>query len=319
MDLLLHLRYFRTVAEEQHFGRAAERLRMAQPSLSQRIQRLEHELGVRLLDRTSRGTTLTPAGRLVLAEAEHLLTAADRLTTAVARVRSGQAGTLRAAVPPRLGAAAVGALLITYRDRSPGGDLDLRELTSTQQTAELTAGTLDVGVVRHPCPAPGLAFGPLLHQPLGVLLPDTDPLATHTDIPAAALTGRDLVLFPRAEAPALHDETLTACARHGCTPATVHEAAAPDFTRGLVLSGGAVALQPRSPAEPGTIWRPLRDNPVTWRTSTAWPQGRDGPAVRLFAGTAHETLRDHAGMISDTPAGASSRVLFPRPASEFPL
>ncbi|MEU9862752.1 LysR substrate-binding domain-containing protein [Streptomyces sp. NPDC047971] len=319
MDLLLHLRYFRTVAEEQHFGRAAERLHLAQPSLSQRIRRLEHELGVRLLDRTSRGTTLTPAGRLVLTEAEHLLTAADRLTTAVARLRDGRAGTLRAAVPPRLGAAAVGALLITYRDRSPGAPLDLRELPTTEQTAELTAGTLDVGVVRHPCPAPGLTFGPLLHQPLGVLLPDTDPLATLTDIPTAALTGRDLVLFPRAEAPALHDETLTTCARHGCTPATVHEATGPDLTRGLVLSGDAVSLEPRTPTEPGTVWRPLRDNPVTWRTSAAWPEGRDQPAVRLFADTAHQTLRDHADMTTDTPTGAAARIVFPRPASEFPL
>ncbi|WP_137988901.1 LysR family transcriptional regulator [Streptomyces vilmorinianum] len=315
MDLLLHLRYFRTVAEEQHFGRAAERLRMAQPSLSQRIQRLERELGVRLLDRSSRGTTLTPAGRLVLAEAEHLLAAADRLSATVARVHSGRAGTLRAAVPPRLGGAAVGALLIAFRERSPGGDLDLRELSTAEQTAELAAGTLDAGIVRHPCPAPGLAFGPVLHQPLGVLLAATDPLAALPEVPTAALTGRDLVLFPRTEAPALHDETLTACARHGCTPGTVHEATGPDFTRGLVLSGGAIALEPHAPSEPGTVWRPLRGTPVTWRTSAAWPSGRDGPAVRLFAETAHETLRDHAGMLT----APSARIVHPRPASEFPL
>ncbi|WP_189602392.1 LysR family transcriptional regulator [Streptomyces lateritius] len=315
MDLLLHLRYFRTVAEEEHFGRAAERLRMAQPSLSQRIQRLERELGVRLLDRSSRGATLTPAGRLVLTEAEHLLTAADRLTAAVARVHKGEAGTLRAAVPPRLGGAAVGALLIAFRERSPGGDLDLRELPTARQAAELTAGTLDAGIVRHPCPAPGLTFGPVLHQPLGVLLATTDPLASLPEIPTAALTGRDLVLFPRAEAPALHDETLTACARHGCTPADVLEATGPDFVHGLVLSGGAAALVPHSPPEPGTVWRPLRGNPVTWRTSAAWPQGRDGPAVRLFADTAHETLRTHAGMLT----APSTRMVFPRPASEFPL
>ncbi|QGZ49335.1 LysR family transcriptional regulator [Streptomyces sp. QHH-9511] len=315
MDLLLHLRYFRTVAEEEHFGRAAERLRMAQPSLSQRIQRLERELGVRLLDRSSRGATLTPAGRLVLTEAEHLLTAADRLTAAVARVHKGEAGTLRAAVPPRLGGAAVGALLIAFRERSPGGDLDLRELPTARQAAELTAGTLDAGIVRHPCPAPGLTFGPVLHQPLGVLLATTDLLAPLPEIPTAALTGRDLVLFPRAEAPALHDETLTACARHGCTPADVLEATGPDFVHGLVLSGGAAALVPHAPPEPGTVWRPLRGNPVTWRTSAAWPQGRDGPAVRLFADTAHETLRTHAGMLT----APSTRMVFPRPASEFPL
>lgn len=325
MDLLLHLRYFRTVAEEQHFGRAAARLRMAQPSLSQRIQRLERQLGVRLLDRGPRGAALTPAGRLVLAEAEQLLAAADRLAATVAHVQRGAAGTLRAAVPPRLGATAVAALLTAFRDRSPGGDLELRELTTAQQTAELAAGTLDVGIVRHPCSAPGLRFGPALHQPLGALLAADDPLAALPDphhpaaelpeLPVAVLTGRDLVLFPRAEAPALHAATLTACARHGCTPATVHEAAGPDFTRGLVLSAGAVALVPRTPDEAGTVWRPLRADTVTWRTSTAWPEGGDTPAVRLFADTAHEILRSHAGM---HPA-PSAKMVFPRPASEFPL
>ncbi|MEV6395759.1 LysR family transcriptional regulator [Streptomyces sp. NPDC051907] len=315
MDLLLHLRYFRTVADEAHFGRAAERLRIAQPSLSQRIQRLERELGVRLFDRSSRGAALTPAGRLVLAEANGLLEAADRLGAAVARVQSGEAGTLRAAAPPQLGGAAVAALLTAFRERSPGGELDLRELSTAEQRAELAAGTLDVGLVRHPCPALGLDFGPMLHQPLGALLADGDPLAAHAEIAVSSLTGRDLVLFPRAAAPALHDETLTACARHGCTPAAVHEAAGPDFTRALVLSGGAVALLPRPAPEPGTVWRPLRGTPVTWRTSVAWPQGRDGPAVRLFAEAAYAALLEHAGMLTALPG----RVLFPRPASEFPL
>lgn len=319
MDLLLHLRYFRTVAEEQHFGRAAARLRMAQPSLSQRIQRLERELGVRLLDRGARGATLTPAGRLVLAETDHLLAAADRLAATVARVHSGAAGTLRAAVPPGLGATAVAALLTAFRERSPGATLELRELPTAEQTAELTAGTLDVGIVRHPCPAPGLAFGPTLHQPLGALLaaddPLADPLTGPAELPAAALTGRDLVLFPRAEAPALHDETLTACARHGCTPTAVLAATGPDFTRGLVLSGGAVALVPRTPDEAGTVWRPLHGTTVTWRTSTAWPEGKDSPAVRLFTDTAHTVLREHA----DMRTAPSTRMVFPRPASEFPL
>ncbi|MGW1869619.1 LysR family transcriptional regulator [Streptomyces mauvecolor] len=316
MDLLLHLRYFRTVAEEEHFGRAAERLRVAQPSLSQRIQRLERELGVRLLDRGRTGAALTPAGRLVLAEADTLLDAADRLRTLVGRVQGGAAGTLRAAVPPQLGGATVAALLTAYRERSPGGELDLRELDTADQTAELTAGTLDAGIVRHPCPATGLGFGPQLHQPLGVLLADQDPLAAHPEIDVRELDGRELVLFPRAGAPALHDETLTACARHGCTPSAVREVAGIEFTRALILSGThVVALLPRPAPEPGTTWRPLRANPLTWRTSTAWPAGRDGPAVRLFTEAAHDVLRDTAGLIPTAP----QRRLFPRPASEFPL
>ncbi len=185
MDLLRHLRYFRTVAEEQHFGRTAERLRLAQPSLSQRIQRLERELGVRLFDPGSRGVALTPAGRLVRAEADALLAAADRLDSVVARVRDGAAGTLRAAVPPDLGGPTVAALLTGYQDRSPGSTLDLRGLTTVQQVRELAVGTLEAGVVRHPCPAEGLDFGPLLHQPLGVLLRADDPLAAASRSPTS--------------------------------------------------------------------------------------------------------------------------------------
>lgn len=257
MDLLRHLRYFRAVAEERHFGRAAERLRIAQPSLSQRIRRLERELGVRLFDRGSQGTALTPAGRLVLAEADHVLAAADRLAAAVARIGSGAAGTLRAAVPPHLGPAAVAALITGYRERSPGGELELRELTTTAQARELAAGTLDAGVVRHPCPAPGLAFGPVLHQPLGALLAEADPLASVERLTAADLSGRALVLTPRADDPALYDEVLTACARHGCTPAAVHEASGADFTRALVLSTAPPApAAPVASAAPGAPQAP---------------------------------------------------------------
>ncbi|MFI6582042.1 LysR family transcriptional regulator [Embleya sp. NPDC050493] len=315
MDLLRHLRYFRTVAEEGHVGRAAERLRIAQPSLSQRIQRLERELGVRLFDRNSRGVALTPAGRVVLAEAAELLAAADRLGGAVAGLRGGSTGAIRAAVPPDLGGAAVAAILTGFRERSPGGALELRELATTRQLRELAAGTLDVGLLRHPCAVADLEVGPMLHQPLGVLLAAGDPLAASAEVALADLTGCELVLFPREFAPALYDETLTACARHGCTPALVHDVAGGDFARALVLSGAAVALAPPTTPDPGTVWRPLAGTPLAWRTSTAWPRSADGPAVRAFTETAHAALRRHAGVLGERPG----RPVFPRPASEFPL
>ena len=316
MDLLAHLRYFRTVAEEQHFGHAAARLRVAQPSLSQRIQRLERELGVRLFDRGRGGAVLTPAGRLVLAQTDAVLDAADRLWSVVERLRDGEAGTLRAAVPAQLGGTAVAALLTMFRERSPGSELELRELTTAEQAAELAAGTLDVGLVRHPCPATGLAFGPVLHQPLGVLLPADDPLAAQAQIDLRALTGRDLAMPPRAGAPALHDEILTACARHGFTPAAIRTVEGHEFTRALIMSDRTLlALTPEPPPEPGTIWRPLTGRPLSWRTSTAWRANHVNPAIQVFTEAATDALRTHAGMY----AAPAEQRRFPRPVSEFAL
>ncbi|NUR27848.1 MAG: LysR family transcriptional regulator [Catenulispora sp.] len=315
MDLLAHLRYFRTVAEEQHFGRAAVRLRLAQPSLSQRIQRLEREFGVRLFDRGRGGAALTPAGRLVLAQAEPLLDAADRLQSVVGRLQGGAAGTLRAAVPEQLGGATVAALLTTFRERSPGGDLDLREAGTAEQIAEIVAGTLGAGIVRHPCAAAGVAFGPVLQQPLGVLLAADDPLATQSSVDLRMLSGRDLAMPPRTAAPALHDETLTACARHGFTPNAVRTVEGLEFTRALIMSGAdLVALIPEPAPASGTVWRPLVGGPLAWRTSAAWRAGHDGPAVRVFAETVFDVLQDH-GM---SAAVAESRRI-PRPVSEFVL
>jgi DNA-binding transcriptional LysR family regulator len=302
------------VAEEQHFGRAAVRLRLAQPSLSQRIQRLEREFGVRLFDRGRSGAVLTPAGRLVLAQAEPLLEAADRLRSVVGRLRDGAAGTLRAAVPEQLGGAVVAALLTTFRERGPGGELDLRELGTREQAAELAAGTLDVGIVRHPCPG-ALAFGPVLEQPLGVLLPSGDPLAGQPVVDLRTLPGRDLAMPPRATAPALHDEMLIACARHGFTPTAIRSVEGLEFTRALVMAGAdLVALIPEPAPAPGTVWRPLAGSPLAWRTSVAWRPGHDGPAVRVFAEVAYDVLRAH-GM----RARSTDQRQIPRPVSEFAL
>ncbi|GAA1952952.1 LysR family transcriptional regulator [Kitasatospora viridis] len=315
MDLLRHLRYFRAVAEERHFGRAAERLRIAQPSLSQRIRQLEGELGVTLFDRGPRGVALTPAGQLLLAEAQQVLEGTGRLLATAADLRTGRAGTLRAAVPPDLGPTALAALLTGFAAASPGSHLDLRELPVAEVVRELARQTVDVAVVRHPCPAAGLEFGPLLHQPLGVLLAADGPEADRAEPALAELTGRRLVLFPRATAPALYDEMLTTLARHGCTPEAVLDPPGPDVAAALVLTGSAVALAPRGSPPPGTVWRPLAGAPLTWRTSTAWPTGRGGPAVRLFAETAHRALAEHGGLLPPT----AERPLFPRPATEFPF
>lgn len=321
VDLIRHLRYFLAVADELHFGRAAQRLGMAQPPLSQRIQRLERQLGVRLFDRSARAVTLTEGGRLLLAEARDLVERADRLHALAGQVARGEIGTLRAGILPDLGGGAIAALVAAFRARCPGVELELHEITTAEQARALAERRLDVGILRHPFDVhSGLALGPVLVRELGVVLPVTHPLAQRAEVAPAELSG-GLVLFPREDAPALYDELLTACARHGFTPAEVHPASNPEFAAGLVLAGAAVALDDGALAgrHPGLVTRPLRGAPLTVRTSPVWPADRATAATAAFAAAVAEVL-GAAGMRRAGPRDAEFRpgaALHPRPVSEF--
>ncbi|MEV4183067.1 LysR family transcriptional regulator [Streptosporangium canum] len=304
MDLVRHLRYFTVVAEELHFGNAAVRLGMAQPPLSQRIRRLEEELGVRLFDRSSRQVRLTEPGRLLLAEAREIVARVDRLRDLAGQ---GESEVLRVGVTPDLGSALIAALIAGFRDRAPDVRPAPAEMWSADQVIALTDGTLDVGLLRHPVTAPGLSFGPVLVQRPGVVLAETDPLAAMSSVHLADLAGRQLVLFPRE--PGLHEETLAECRHHGFVPEKVHEAQ----TLGLVLAGTAVAFGP--PVElPGLRWRPLLGSPLAWRISTAW-RGAASDAAVTFGAVAVGVLKENAGMTDDGVAPA--RRVRARPASGF--
>ncbi|MFD7736959.1 LysR substrate-binding domain-containing protein [Kitasatospora sp. NPDC059800] len=163
--------------------------------------------------------------------------------------------------------------------------------------------------------AGGLGLGGFKPRRRGGGPPGGPPPPPRPELAVAELTGRRLVFFPRATAPALYDEMLTTLARHGCTPEAVVDPPGPDVAGALVLTGSAVALVPRTAPPPGTVWRPLTGTPLAWRTSTAWPTGSGGPAVRLFAEAAHEALTEHGGLLPQPP----NPPLFPRPAMEFPL
>lgn len=340
MDLVRHLECFVAVAEESHFGRAAARLGMAQPPLSQRIQRLEKHLGVRLFERTSRQVTITEAGTLLLAEAREVLARSEALMATARRIRDGETGLLRAALPPDLSGETVAALLAGFAEGAAGLEVELHELSTAQQLAAFAAHELDVGLIHHPSDVTGLELGPVLRRELGVLLPGDAAAAGLDEVPLASLTGHDLILFPRAAAPAVYDDLLTTCARNGYTPPAVRHAQGASFVRGLVLSARAVAFGPRDahgdaegeapqgpsqgpspgpsqglPRNPasGVVWRPLTGAPLALRHSVAWPEGRGDPAVAAFAGAATHALRTTAGATPDLP----SRPLHLRPASEY--
>ncbi|MEU7832305.1 LysR substrate-binding domain-containing protein [Nonomuraea sp. NPDC049129] len=299
MDLVRHLRYFTVVAEELHFGNAAIRLGMAQPPLSQRIKRLEEELGVRLFDRSARQVRLTEAGRLLLGEAREIVTRADRLRELV---RHGGGGALKLGVPPDLAAAVIAALVEGFRASNPDVRLTPAEIWTADQVAALTEGAIDVGIVRHPINAPGLRFGQVLVQPQGVLLAEGDPLAVAGEVHLADLAGRELLMPPKEGEPGLHAVTLAECRRHGYVPAQVHQGAG----LGLVLAGAAVAFGARMD-HPGIVWRPLLGSPISSRVSTAWRVETD--AVAGFSAVAVRTLKESAGMTDEaaTPVRHISR------------
>ncbi|WBB70711.1 LysR family transcriptional regulator [Micromonospora sp. WMMD812] len=294
MDLLRHLRHFVVVAQELHFGRAAELLGIAQPPLSQSVQRLERELAVELFDRSRRQVRLTTAGELLLGEAEELLAAEGRLRNLMHQVRAGALGVLRAGVPPETPAVTLRALLDRLADRAPGLDVELHELTSGEQLRMLAERRLDVGLVHHPVETDGLRFGAPVDVPLGVLVPRTSPLARAREVKLAALAGLDLVTAPRATAPGWHDHLLAVCREHGFRPGRVRPARNPEFLFGLVLAGGGVAVEPATTArrEPRLAWRPIVGTPLVKRTSAAWPERAGHPAAPMFAQLAAEVLAD---------------------------
>jgi DNA-binding transcriptional LysR family regulator len=213
------LRYFVAVAEELHFGRAAERLHVAQPAVSQQVGRLERELGVRLLERTSRRVVLTSDGKRLLDEARAALSAVDRVHTVAAELSAGRAAVLRVGttpgVGPRLSRAAA-----RWRAVVPDLTLVLVDGTVAEHIAALRAGKLNIALVRGMVGAPDLQAVEVWREPLQVLLPAAHPAAADPAVPAAALAELTLRLPDRGSDPALHDALLAACSAAGIVAST---------------------------------------------------------------------------------------------------
>ncbi|WP_433803696.1 LysR family transcriptional regulator [Actinomycetospora sp. CA-084318] len=271
MDLRL-LRYFVAVAEERHFGRAAARLFIAQPSLSRAIRVLERDLGATLLERSSGGVATTPAGALLLDEARLLLERADHLRVRVAAV-GGDAvitlGSLAGAVEH-----AGPALVSAFRSRHPDVRVDVRESDFSDPTCGLRAGLVDLAVTLAPFDTTGLAVQVLRTDPVEVVLRADDPLAGRS-----AVTSEDLADRPWFRMPPGADPVWSAFwggGRGGPVVHTAHECLQ------AVLWNGSVGLVPAGHDVPaGLVTVPLRDHPPA-ELIVAWDPRRAGPLVRSF-------------------------------------
>lgn len=264
---LRHFRYFVTVAEELHFGRAASRLGMSQPPLSQQIRLLEQELGVALFERTSRRVALTEAGRLFLVEARRTIEQAAHAMNVARRVGSGELGQINVGFASSVPFTTVVAQALTgFREAYPGVRLDLTEMSRTAQIAGLVSEKIEVGFIRDidpPVVPAGLEAILLMVEPLVVAMLASHRLAhAHDDPTVSDLRDEDFILY-RSDFGAGFNEHLTRlCARAGYVPRVVQEVTGPFTLLGLVSAGlGITIVTPTLGAlhPDNMIFRPLVD------------------------------------------------------------
>lgn len=289
---LRQLRYFVTVCEELHFGRAARRLHLSQPPLSRQIRALEEELGVPLLERTPRRVSLTAAGEAYLREARQVLAQVARAAAVARRAGRGDLGELSLGFISSADYNLLPAVLHALRERHPEVRVTLREATTDVQVRELHEERLDAGLVVGPLADPALEVRPLLQEGLVVALPQGHALARgNGPLDVARLASESFILFPRQVGPALYDIIIATCMEAGFDPRVGQEAIQMQTIVSLVSAGLGVALVPaslRALGRQGVRYRPtLRPTPVT-EIALAWRRGNASPALAQFVAVAAE-------------------------------
>ncbi|MDR3639741.1 MAG: LysR substrate-binding domain-containing protein [Humidesulfovibrio sp.] len=289
---LRHLRYFVAVAEELHFGRAADRLHMAQPPLSQQIRALEDELGAQLFARTSRSVRLTPAGEAYLAEARGVLARVEEAGRLVRRVHAGEAGELVLGYMNPVMDAVLCRALAAFRAARPHVALRLRELSTPAQIEELRAGRLDLAFIRlldaqegAGQRRDGLATRLVAREPYVLAMPEGHRLAHLSVVPLREAGNEPLILFARASMPALHDAMLAALRSAGAEPRVAQEAPGKHASLALVAAGFGVCLVPASASDwlrRGVVLRPLAPGLPVVEMAAAWRSGAEHPAAQIL-------------------------------------
>jgi DNA-binding transcriptional LysR family regulator len=292
---LRRLRYFVAVAETLHFGRAAARLHISQPPLSRQIQQLEQEIGTLLLLRSKRHVELTDAGAHLLVDARRMLVDAEQIGERTRRAALGAVGQLTLGFISAVDYSILPGVLRAYRDAYPGVTLDLRELTSDIQLRDLRALRIDAGMLLAPVEDARLMTLPLLREPLVAAMPATDPLARRgRRVSLNALATRPFILFPRANAPGLHDMIVDFCRSAGFTPRVAQEAIQLQTIVSLVSAGLGVALVPASLMElrrSGVVYLELHEPSPQFTVALVWRRDNRNICVANFVTIARKHTR----------------------------
>ena len=297
MDLpeLRLIRYFVAVAEELHFGRAAARLNVAQPGLSQQIQALERRLGVRLLERTSRQVRLTPAGSLLLTEGRRLLGETERAVDRVRRTGRGEIGRVTVAAIGSATYDVVPRLLRAHRGRYPDVELVLREMSTPAQVQALRSGEIDVGLLRVPADTGDLVVHAVREDRMALMLPEAHPLARKKRLPLRALAPEPLILFPASPRPSWADTVIAACREAGFEPIVAQEAMESATVVSFVAAGVGIAIVPEGLkvlARAGVAFRFVAPPAPVTRLAAVHRAGELAPTVASFLDVVRELWPD---------------------------
>ncbi len=286
------LRYFVAVAEERHFGRAAERLHMAQPPLSQQIRNLERQLGVELIDRTRRPIELTDAGRAVFTEAQLCIVHGQRAFAAARRAATGRLGYLRIGALEGAVDGVLSYVMRAHRRESPDVKLELEELSTTDQIRQLIEHRLDIGFLRGPVDEPTLSVETLIEDPLAAVMCDDHPLLKHHRIAPPLLADEPIILWARSAAQATYADVVELFRQYNIRPPIADEIARIQTILALVASGAGIALLPTSFINlnrHGVQFRPLCE-PLPYRPlALAWRAGNQSPSLGCFIDVARRT------------------------------
>ncbi|MHB1683447.1 MAG: LysR family transcriptional regulator [Bacilli bacterium] len=293
MTELRRLEYFVAVAQELHFGRAAARLQMTQPPLSQQIQLLEEELGVRLLERTKRRVQLTMPGEVYLREILPVLAGIQTAAEAAQRAQKGEVGRLTVGFVGSATYDILPALIREYRSRFPGVSVSLQELSTPSQEAALRKGSIDLGLVRPPVSDDTLAVHVIQESPCVLALPAFHELLAREQIRLQDLAKSPFVLLSRQTWAGLYDEILGLCHQVGFNPLIRQEAFEFQTVIGLVAAGLGVAVVPPSAQNLHTrdvVYRQVAGLMPSAAMGIAWRRDDASPLVREFIDLAKQTV-----------------------------
>jgi DNA-binding transcriptional LysR family regulator len=287
--LIRHLWLFLAVAQEGHFGRAAKRLNMSQPPLTEQIQVLEQALKVKLFDRSRKGTRLTPVGAAILPAVLKFAEQLERLEFAVQEAVDGHSGLLTIGAITSAMVDVLPPLVARLKVEYPGLTISVREIDSAEAVPALFAGDVDLAFARLEGDlGESIESIPLKQDRLAVAMPAEHPLASAARVRLSALSNESFVMFSRQVSPVYFDSLIAACRESGFSPRILHHVRSVASQVAFVACGQGIALVPeslRSLAPENVVFRPLKENVNVVTIAVAWSTERESPLVASVIGT----------------------------------